>query len=60
MTIATQPGAISDSVRSFLDAGSRRMLIGDEWVSAQSGAEISSLDPANGDRSEKLAIDFVA
>jgi len=47
LTIADQKARLGDAARLFLSS-SRKMLIGGQWVEAQSGRTIDVVDPATG------------
>jgi acyl-CoA reductase-like NAD-dependent aldehyde dehydrogenase len=48
MTTATA-SQLSDSARSFVEAGPHKLLIGDDWVESASGETFETIDPATGE-----------
>ena len=48
MTSATA-SQLSDSARSFVEAGPHKLLIGDDWVESASGETFETADPATGE-----------
>src|SRR5687767_13147628 len=48
MTTATA-AQLSDSARSFIEAGPHKLLIGEDWVESASGETFETIDPATGE-----------
>jgi acyl-CoA reductase-like NAD-dependent aldehyde dehydrogenase len=47
--------SLSDSARSFVESGPRKLLIGADWVEAADGRTFDTIDPATGDRICEIA-----
>lgn len=54
-TAAPAPISIHPGVRSFLDRGLKKLLIGGQWVEAASGKTFDTINPATGDALAKVA-----